>query len=321
MFEMFGKKKNDTVAVNVNKNADEKKALEEKMESLVYIANSIKTFQKELVQNEVNSLTEIHDMGEAVDDVIESNVKLRDRMENFNEKFAEVNQSASKFEDVKQDILSSVQNAQDKVGELQNNSNEVRASFDEMAQGFENFKESVNQISDYMKKIISIASQTNLLALNASIEAARAGAAGKGFAVVATEVRELADEIKVMIDQVNASIDNANTESEKLSVLMENSIAAMDKSLQGVEETKETFDEIIESTDGANAVQKEIADTTDVAADELHLIGSNIDDINRKYDALVNQLDRVNQLGTTKSSVFEHIDNLVSQIEPIVNSK
>ena len=221
MFEMFGKKKNEEINVNTDKIAEEKEKMAEKMDSLVYIANSIKSFQKDLVQNEVNSLTEIHDMGDAIGDVIESNGKLRERMELFNEKFAEVNQSASKFEDVKINILNSVQNAQDKVDELKSNSNEVRASFDDMALGFENFKQSVEQISDYMKKIISIASQTNLLALNASIEAARAGAAGKGFAVVATEVRELADEIKVMIDQVNASIDNAGMESEKISVLME----------------------------------------------------------------------------------------------------
>ncbi len=230
---VFGKKTVTPTVTTVNNGV---KDFEERSRSLVYIAESIKDYQKKLVQNEVNSLTEIHDMGEAVNAVIECNAQLRENMDNFNEMFDAVNQSASKFEDVKVNILNSVQNAQDKVGELKNSSNEVRASFDEMARGFESFKESVDQISDYMKKIISIASQTNLLALNASIEAARAGAAGKGFAVVATEVRELADEIKVMIDQVN-------------------------------------------------------------------------------------QLDKVNELGTTKSSVFEHIDNLVSQIEPIVKEK
>ncbi len=316
MFEnVFAKKQVDQPAVAVENPV---KDFEERSKSLIYIAESIKDYQKKLVQNEVTSLTEIHDMGEAVNNVIESNTKLRDDMTRFNEMFDAVNQSASKFEDVKINILNSVQNAQDKVGELKNSSNEVRASFDEMAQGFENFKESVDQISDYMKKIINIASQTNLLALNASIEAARAGAAGKGFAVVATEVRELADEIKVMIDQVNASIANAGEESEKLSGLMENSIAAMDKSLQEVEETHATFDEIIESANGANAVQQEIADTADVAADELQKIGGRFDDINREYDDLVAQLGKVNEMGTTKSSVFEHIDNLVSQIAPIV---
>ena len=316
MFEnVFAKKQVDQPVVAAENPV---KDFEERSKSLIYIAESIKDYQKKLVQNEVTSLTEIHDMGEAVNNVIESNTKLRDDMTRFNEMFDAVNQSASKFEDVKINILNSVQNAQDKVGELKNSSNEVRASFDEMAQGFENFKESVDQISDYMKKIINIASQTNLLALNASIEAARAGAAGKGFAVVATEVRELADEIKVMIDQVNASIANAGEESEKLSGLMENSIAAMDKSLQEVEETHATFDEIIESANGANAVQQEIADTADVAADELQKIGGRFDDINREYDDLVAQLGKVNEMGTTKSSVFEHIDNLVSQIEPIV---
>ena len=314
------KKKNEDTVVDMPK-AEVAADDGEKLQSLIYIADSIEVFQKELVQNELNSLTEIHDMGEAVEAVIESNAQLREQMDAFNEMFDAVNDSASKFEDVKVNILNSVENAQNKVEELKTSSNEVRASFDEMAQGFENFKSAVDQISDYMKKIIGIATQTNLLALNASIEAARAGAAGKGFAVVATEVRELADEIKVMINQVNASIDAAGQESEKLSVSMENSINAMDKSLKEVDETKDTFIEIIESANGANAVQQEISDTADTASDELSRIGSSFNDINNKYDALVNQLERVNALGTTKSSVFEHIDNLVSQIPPIVKAK
>ena len=313
------KKKNEEVAASQAKETARDDS--DRLKSLIYIADSIENFQKELVQNELNSLTEIHDMGEAVESVIESNAQLREQMDAFNEMFDAVNNSASKFEDVKVNILNSVETAQNKVEELKSSSNEVRESFDEMAQGFENFKSAVDQISDYMKKIIGIATQTNLLALNASIEAARAGAAGKGFAVVATEVRELADEIKVMISQVNASIDAAGQESEKLSVSMENSINAMDRSLKEVDETKDTFKDIIESANGANAVQKEIADTADTASDELGRIGNSFNDINNKYDALVEQLDRVNALGTTKSSVFEHIENLVSQIPPIVKDK
>lgn len=316
MFTDIFKKKEEIVVQPVNNDMDE-----EKKDSLIYIANSIKTFQKELVHNEVTALTEIHDMGEAVENVIESNTELRNQMDAFNEMFAAVNESAGKFEDVKVNILNSVQNAQDKVAELKSSSNEVRASFDEMTQSYENFKNAVDQISDYMKKIIGIATQTNLLALNASIEAARAGAAGKGFAVVATEVRELADEIKVMISQVNASIDAAGQESERLSANIQNSIAAMDRSIEEVDETNATFDEIIDSANGANAVQEEIADTANTASDELGRIGSSFTDINNKYDALVKQLDKVNSLGTTKSSVFEHIDNLISQIEPIVKDK
>ena len=150
MFEnVFYKKK---IEEPVIQNISIQEEMEEKKHSIIYLANSIKDYQKKLVQNEVNSLSQIHDMGEAIENVMESNSKLREDMESFNAMFTAVNDSAAKFEDVKVNIISSVQNAQDKVGQLKTSSNEVRASFDEMARGFESFKESVDQISDYMKK-------------------------------------------------------------------------------------------------------------------------------------------------------------------------
>ncbi|MBP3784217.1 MAG: chemotaxis protein [Butyrivibrio sp.] len=319
MFEkLFSRNKQDEEINNAQIVEDQKKREDEKTDSLIYLAESIKSCQKELVDNEVKSLAEIHDMGISVNSVIESNAQLREQMEAFNTKFADVNSSASKFEDVKQDILKSVESAQAKVEVLKSGSQGVRQSFDEMADAFEGFKQSVDQISEYMKTIISIASQTNLLALNASIEAARAGEAGKGFAVVATEVRELADEIKNMTSQVNESIEAAGQMSEKLTLSMQNSVEAMDKSLQEVEETRGSFEEIIGSANGANAVEREIENTAREASDELQKIENNINDINAKNENLVVRLDKINALGTTKSSTFENIDNLVSQIRPIV---
>ncbi len=228
------KKKTEEVDIPVN--TPKADMDEDKKKSLIYIANSIKKFQKELVQNEVSSLTEIHDMGEAVENVIKSNNDLRDQMDAFNEMFAAVNESAGKFEDVKVNILNSVQNAQNKVAELRDSSNEVRTSFDEMTQGFENFKSAVDQISDYMKKIIGIATQTNLLALNASIEAARAGETGKGFAVVADQIGKLADQSSEAAKNTHQLIADTMDEINNGNNVVAETTEALDAMQHSVEE-------------------------------------------------------------------------------------
>lgn len=239
----------------------------EKRDSLIYIADSIKTFQKELVQNEVAALTEIHDMGEAVENVIESNTELRSEMDAFNEMFAAVNESAGKFEDVKVNILNSVQNAQNKVSELKESSNEVRATFDEMTESYENFKNAVDQISDYMKKIIGIATQTNLLALNASIEAARAGEAGKGFAVVADEIRALSEHTKESAEQIASTIDELIGKVNLASDNMLKSVESANEQGEIITQTGEKFEVILEKVSDLTSRAGTISDNVDACVD------------------------------------------------------
>ena len=177
----------------------------------------------------------------------------------------------------------------------------------------------MDEIAGYMKQIVGIASQTNLLALNASIEATRAGEAGRGFAVVAEEVRKLADEIKVLIDQVNTSISNVGEESDKLTASMRASVESLDKSLENVDETYATFDEIISSAAKSGDVQDEIVRTAGEAGERIDALEKRFDIINDDCDRLLGQIGKVNDLGTTKSGIFENIDNLVSQIDPLVS--
>ena len=311
---MFGKNKKNVVENTVEVRPDN-------TTSIVYIADSIKECQKKIIKNEVDSLTKIADISDTFGEVIEKNEKLKEEIDSFNETFRSVSESASNYEVVKKGIIESVDNAKSKMEELRENSSVVRESFHSIESGFENFRGAVDEISGYMKEIVGIASQTNLLALNASIEAARAGEAGRGFAVVAEEVRKLADQIKVLIDEVNASIANVGNESNRLSQNMSESIGALEKNLTGVDETYATFDEIIESANASDEVQEKIEEASENARGQLSGIGSSIDSINASCDDMLEQLKEVNKYGTTKSGIFENIDNLVMQLEPIVKNK
>ncbi|MBR1860777.1 MAG: hypothetical protein IJ796_02795 [Lachnospiraceae bacterium] len=311
---MFGKNKKNVVENTVEVRPDN-------TTSIVYIADSIKECQKKIIKNEVDSLTKIADISDTFGEVIEKNEKLKEEIESFNETFRSVSESASNYEVVKKGIIESVDNAKSKMEELRENSSVVRESFHSIESGFESFRGAVDEISGYMKEIVGIASQTNLLALNASIEAARAGEAGRGFAVVAEEVRKLADQIKVLIDEVNASIANVGNESNRLSQNMSESIGALEKNLTGVDETYATFDEIIESANASDEVQEKIEEASENARGQLSGIGSSIDSINASCDDMLEQLKEVNKYGTTKSGIFENIDNLVMQLEPIAKNK
>ena len=319
---MFGRNKNkDNKVVEAANSRVDQTIKADDARALNYIADSIKTCQNSLVDNELDSLTELKNITDTFGEVMKGNEELKNDINGFREVFDKVRDTTSMFDEVRDDIEKSVRVAQDKVGELKESSADVRNTFNEMEQGFNNFKGSVDEIAGYMKQIVGIASQTNLLAINASIEAARAGEAGRGFAVVAEEVRKLADEIKILIDQVNESISNVGEESDKLTESMRASVESLDASLENVDETYAAFDEIIASAGKSGDVQEEIVCASSEAGEKIDALEQRFDLINSDCDRLLGQIGRVNDLGTTKSGIFEDIDNLVSQISPIVSGR
>ena len=292
--------------------------IENDKNAIAYISESITYCRKELVNNEVESLTELKKMSDTFEVILTYNQELKNEINDFSAVFSNVNDTTMRLEDVKEEITDSVRAAQNKLEQMKQNSNEVKQSFEEMETSFEGFKGSVDEISGYMQDIVGIASQTNLLALNASIEAARAGEAGRGFAVVAEEVRKLADEIKVLIEQVNKSIATVDVESEKMSRSIQVSLDNLDSSIATVDEAYVTFENIITSTAKSDEVQESIRVATGEASEQIGVIENKFDDISNDCNRLMEQLEKVNSLGTTKSGVFENIDNLVSQLDPIV---
>ena len=304
---------------NKNKQETVHKPEEEKsLYPVLHVMGSLKDYHTELVQKEVDSLRELSKIGSSFGDVMKEAGAFQDKLEDFGENFASIEQASGEFVTVKDIIAKSVNHAQDGVEELKNSSRQVETHFSEMGSTFEDLREAVEKIKRCTSRIINIAEQTNILALNASVEAARAGEQGKGFAVVAVEVKKLADEIKNLTGEVDSGINEVERGADKLNDSIVTSQKALGESIDKVNETYDMFDEITQSAEGATTVHSEISGVIEDSKAALGELCGFFDQINNQYQDVTHHIERADSLGTTKSAMFEDIDNMMAQIPPII---
>ena len=285
---------------------------------VLYVTDSLKDYQHELVQHEVAALNELSMVNKSFRNVLKESENFRETLQNFEQSFSSINSVSGQFAEVKDNISQSVIQAQGEVEELKNNSVLVGSYFDEMHTTFEAFQSALKEIKSCMGKIVSIADQTNILSLNASVEAARVGEQGKGFSIVAGEVKNLSDEIRKLVEMVDTSIGEVEQAADNLNSNINISHQAVEQSISKVDETYEMFDNITQAAEGATAVQTEISQVIDNTKTELHTVCSFFDRMKERYQEVMNHINSASKMGTTKSAMYEDMDNMLSQIPPII---
>lgn len=301
-----------------NSDIEQKQQVGKKSYPILHIIKSLQNYQRDLVQKEVSSLFELNKVSHSFDEVLEEAEQFQTKLQNFEQNFYRISQASDGFISVKGDISNSVVEAEGEVENLKNISISLEKNFGEMDTIFNRLQQDMEKIKQCMEKIESIADQTNILAINASIEAARAGEQGKGFAVVATEVRKLADGIKTLATDVDTSVKAVENGTKELNENIKTSQQTLADGTGKVQKTYETFDKITQAAEGAASVQSDISTVIEESQTALTTVCSFFDKINERYQEVQQHIKTASNLGTTKSAIFEDVDNLLSQIPPIV---
>lgn len=286
---------------------------------VLHVAGSLKEYQKELVKKEVASLWELGQVGNSFSDVLREGDQFQAKLQELGESFSSISQTAEQFSQVRDEIGQSVEQARSQMGDLGQVSGEVQKSFDTMTETFTHLESAIRGIQQSMGKIVSIAEQTNILAINASIEAARAGQEGRGFAVVATQVKTLAEEIKALAGEVDSGVNDVEVRAGELSQSISTAEQTLAQGTSIVGATEGSFEKINAAAEGAVAVQGGIAGVIQSSLGELQTLCQFFDGIKGRYQEVVKHIDSASRLGTTKSAMFEDMDNMISQIPPLIS--
>ena len=285
---------------------------------VLHVADSLKAYQKDLVQKEVASLWELSKVGTSFSGVMNEADNFQAKLQELGQSFANIDTAAEQFAQVRSDVAQTVTEAQGQMVELGNISAEVQKSYGTMTETFAQLEAAIRGIQQCMGKIVSIADQTNILAINASIEAARAGDEGRGFAVVAAQVKELAKEIKVLAGEVDTGVCEVESRAGELSGSIQLSQDTLGLGVNIVGRADESFQKITAAAEGAVSVQSEISGVIQASQMELEVIRQFFDKIKNQYQEVVTHINSASRLGTTKSAMFEDMDNMISQIPPLV---
>ena len=316
---LFSRKKKEEEVVEV-KNTPEKKAdIKSRMKAIKEVGRFSIEQKAKLQEEEANTIKGIETIRESFAVVEDKYGSISESVANFQNEFKTIEEITQAFDEIVKKLVQTADDSHNGMENVDRSSGAVSDTIAEVEKVFEAFQASFDEIRDKVEQIGGFAKQTNLLALNASIEAARAGEAGRGFAVVADEVTNLSTEIQSVVTSIFESMQALDENNNRLVESVDHTKEAIEASHDKVVETQEVVGQIKTVADEVTDQSVQMGEVFRNCESSINSISDNIEDSRGYFDNVTNDIEDIKVKITKKGFMFEDMNNVLEQIDPLTN--
>lgn len=316
---IFGKKKEEPDSHISAVPSEPRRNISDQLQPLREISRYAIEQKTKLQEEESETINGIDGIRESFDVVQDKYNNIFNSVDGLRSEFDNVRTITDHFEEIVKELISTADESHAGMNKVDDSSNSVSTTIEAMQQVFNEFQQSFDDIQEKVNRINAFASQTNLLALNASIEAARAGEAGKGFAVVATQVNKLSTEIKSLVVSVGKSMADLNQNNEKLVASLQDTKDAINQSHENIVATQDIIGSIKTVADKVGDESQQMTGVFHSCNDTIDAFTQNIDDSKQYFTDVSDHVESLKEKITRKGFLFEDMNNVLEQINPLVD--
>ena len=316
---LFSRKKNEEVAVEVTKTPEKKFDIKSRMKAIKEVGRFSIEQKNKLQQEEANTIQGIETIRESFAVVEDKYGAISESVANFQNEFKTIEEITQAFDEIVKKLVQTADDSHNGMENVDRSSGAVSDTIAEVEKVFEAFQASFDEIREKVEQIGGFAKQTNLLALNASIEAARAGEAGRGFAVVADEVTNLSTEIQSVVTSIFESMQALDENNNRLVESVDHTKEAIEASHDKVVETQEVVGQIKTVADEVTDQSVQMGEVFRNCESSINSISDNIEDSRGYFDNVTNDIEDIKVKITKKGFMFEDMNNVLEQIDPLTN--
>jgi len=317
LFSRKNKKEEQVVepVQKIEKTAD----LKDKLKAIKEVGRFSIEQKNKLQEEEADTIRGIETISDSFAVVEDKYSSVSESVNEFKAEFRTIEEITQAFDEIVKKLVTTADESHEGMENVDKSSSAVSDTIAEVEKVFEAFQASFDEIREKVEQIGGFAKQTNLLALNASIEAARAGEAGRGFAVVADEVTNLSTEIQSVVTSIFDSMKTLDENNNRLVESVDHTKEAIEASHDKVVETQEVVGQIKTVADEVTDQSIQMADVFKNCETSINTISDNIEDSQRYFDTVSDDIENIKVKITKKGFMFEDMNNVLEQIDPLTN--